>query len=83
MPSRRRREDARSRPGNAGVGPIMNTLLTQAAAEYVGVAMQTLLRDMGNGLRSAGRYFENNPITLVALVVVLLVLMRLLGRRRR
>lgn len=61
----------------------MNAFLTQAAAEYVGVALTGALRGIGDGLRSAGRYMENNPLILAAAVVGLFVLMRLLGRRRR
>lgn len=61
----------------------MNSLLTQAAAEYVGVAMTGLFQSMGNGLRSTGRYVEDNPIVLAVVVVALLLMLRLVGRRRR
>jgi hypothetical protein len=61
----------------------MNSFLTQAAAEYVGVALSGALRSLGTSARSAARYLDDNPIVLVVVVVVLLVLMRLLGRRSR
>lgn len=57
--------------------------MTQAAAEYVGVTLQTAMRSIGTGLGSAGRYLEANPVVLVAAVVALLVLVRLLTRKRR
>ena len=60
----------------------MNTFLTQAAAEYVGVALTGALRSIGDGARSAGRYFEDNPVALFVAVVTVIVLMRLMGRRR-
>ena len=60
----------------------MNVLLTQAAAEYVGVAMTGALRSVGNGLRSFGNYLEDNPAMLAGAVILLLVIVRLLGRRR-
>ncbi|MDX1396216.1 MAG: hypothetical protein R3195_17685 [Gemmatimonadota bacterium] len=60
----------------------MNTFLTQAAAEYVGLALAGALRSVGNGARSAGRYLESNPVALAVAVVVVIVLMRILGRRR-
>ncbi len=61
----------------------MNSFLIQAAAEYVGVAMTGAFRTIGNGFRSFGGHLEDNPAMLVGAVILLLVMMRLLGRRRR
>ncbi|MFV1986724.1 MAG: hypothetical protein ACC682_05565 [Gemmatimonadota bacterium] len=61
---------------------MTNTLLVQAAAEYVGVAMTGALRSVGSGLRSFGSYWEDNPAMLAGAVILLLVIVRLLGRRR-
>lgn len=55
---------------------------TQAAGEYVGVLLSGAARDLRNGLFAAGRYFEDNPIAVIAVVGGCLILMRL-GRRRR
>jgi hypothetical protein len=64
-------------------GNTMNSFLLQAAAEYVGVAMTGMFRTIGNGVRSFGGYVEDNPAVLAGAVILLLVMMRLLGRRRR
>ena len=54
----------------------------QAAAEYVGTALSGAMRSIGNGLRSAGRKIEDEPLLTIAAIVAVLVLLRLLRRRR-
>ena len=61
----------------------MNTFLTQAAAEYVGVGLSGALRTLGTSARSTAAYLGDNPLLIGAVVIAVLVLMRLLGRRSR
>lgn len=53
---------------------------TQAAAEYVGVALTELFQGIGDGVTSAGSFVGSHPIPAVG---VFLALLLLLGRRRR
>ena len=53
---------------------------TQAAAEYVGVAMTGLFQAIGDGATSAGAFVGSHPIPAVGGVLALLLLR---GRRRR
>lgn len=55
----------------------------QAAAEYVGVTLQTAFRSVGDGLQSFADYLQDDPIVLVGAVVGFLLLLRLISRRRR
>lgn len=55
----------------------------QAAAEYVGVALQGAFRAVGNGLRSVGDTLQDNPVIVFAIVAAGLILLRLTRRRRR
>lgn len=65
------------------IPPRANAVLgTQAAGEYVGVLLSGAVRELRNGLFAAGRYFEDNPIAVIAAAGACLILLRL-GRRRR
>lgn len=53
----------------------------QAAGEYVGVLLSGAVRALRNGLYSAGRIIEDEPIAVIAAVGAVLLLMRLARRR--
>lgn len=53
----------------------------QAAAEYVGTMLSGAARAVQNGLGSAARFVESNPVVVIVGVLVLLLLARLVRRR--
>ncbi|MDH3732660.1 MAG: hypothetical protein OEU54_03965 [Gemmatimonadota bacterium] len=61
----------------------MQTMLAQAAAEYVGVTLRTAMRSVGTGMQSTANYMRDNPVVMAVAILGLLILVRLMTRKRR
>lgn len=59
----------------------MTYALTQAAAEYVGVMISNGIRAVGVAGRDFVNFLGDNPVAIIAGVLVLMLLWRLVRRR--
>jgi hypothetical protein len=59
----------------------MTYALSQAAAEYVGVMISNGIRTVGIAGRDFANFLGDNPIAVIAMVLVLILLWKLISRR--
>jgi len=67
--------------GMTPIPPDLPGRAPQAAAEYVGTALSSALRSVGDGLGSLAARAGENPLLTIAVVGAILFLLRILRRR--
>lgn len=58
----------------------MTHALTQAAAEYVGVMISNGIRTVGMAGRDLATFLEENPVAVIAGVLVLILIWKMMRR---
>jgi len=67
--------------GMTRIPPVVPPDAPQAAAEYVGTALSSALRSVGDGLGSLAARAEAYPLVAIGIVAGVFFLLRLLRRR--